>query len=155
MAAAVVVYGWTGHHYGILACQKSTLVALKILWWCLIWEKWFLLPIFSFVEHVESKYLLWFERRNNLVLPEKINIHFDINSVIEYDKILWKPFLCTNKEPWIFTNFYELLWISLKKKIRMFMRKNKIEDPEFCFSLSRKQMVSRLHFAGILMVADR
>ena len=36
----------------------------------------------------------------------------------------------------------------------MFMRKNKIEDPEFCFSLSRKQMVSRLHFAGILMVAD-
>ena len=48
-------------------------------------------PIFSFVEHDESKCLLWFERRINLVLPEKIDIHFVMNQLLNTINVLFIP----------------------------------------------------------------
>ena len=55
------------------------------------WEENLMEPIFSFVEHDESKCLLWFERRINLVLPEKIDIHFVMNQLLNTINVLFIP----------------------------------------------------------------
>ena len=81
-------------------------------------------PIFSFVEHDESKCLLWFERRINLVLPEKNKYTYRYESVIKYNKILWKPLTCSFLR--FSTNYYEFFLM-----VRLFVMKENLKTLNF------------------------